>query len=113
MYFIYDRCRSRASDCVPEEGKHMASYAPDHALILAALKMLRSPLKGVDSLNKSVGESRSIRRRAISISLYTSADLSPLYESTCSKGTRPKFVFIGTHKDLEQECPDENREEKN
>ena len=34
-------------------------------------------------------------------------------QSTCSKGTCPKLVFIGTHKDLEQECPDENREEKN
>ena len=34
-------------------------------------------------------------------------------QSTCSKGSCPKLVFIGTHKDLEQECPDENREEKN
>ena len=34
-------------------------------------------------------------------------------QSTCSEGTCPKLVFIGTHKDLEQECPDENREEKN
>ena len=34
-------------------------------------------------------------------------------QSTCSEGTCPKLVFIGTHKDLEQECPDEDREEKN
>jgi hypothetical protein len=34
-------------------------------------------------------------------------------QSTCSKGTCPKLVFIATHKDLEQECLDENREEKN
>ena len=34
-------------------------------------------------------------------------------QSTCSRGTCPKLVFIGTHKDREQECLDENREEKN
>ena len=34
-------------------------------------------------------------------------------QSTCSQGTCPKLVFIGTHKDREQECLDENRKEKN
>ena len=34
-------------------------------------------------------------------------------QSTCSQDKRPKLVFIGTHKDREQECLDENREEKN
>ena len=34
-------------------------------------------------------------------------------QSTCSRGTCPKLVFIGTHKDREQECSGENREEKN
>jgi hypothetical protein len=34
-------------------------------------------------------------------------------QSTCSEGTCPKLVFIGTHKDLEQECLDESRKEKN
>ena len=34
-------------------------------------------------------------------------------QSTCSRDTCPKLVFIGTHKDHERECLDENREEKN
>ena len=34
-------------------------------------------------------------------------------QSTCSRDTCPKLVFIGTHKDREQECSDEKREEKN
>ena len=34
-------------------------------------------------------------------------------QSTCSQGTCPKLVFIGTHKDRELECLDENVEEKN
>jgi hypothetical protein len=34
-------------------------------------------------------------------------------QSTCSLDTCPKLVFIGTHKDCEQECLDESREEKN
>ena len=34
-------------------------------------------------------------------------------QSTCSQDTCPKLVFIGTHKDCEKECLDENREEKN
>ena len=34
-------------------------------------------------------------------------------QSTCSRDTCPKLVFIGTHKDREQECLDENREDKN
>ena len=33
-------------------------------------------------------------------------------QSTCSRDTCPKLVFIGTHKDCEQECLNENREEK-
>ena len=34
-------------------------------------------------------------------------------QSTCSQGTCPKLVFIGTHKDCEKQCVDENREAKN
>ena len=34
-------------------------------------------------------------------------------QSTCSRDTCPKLVFIGTHKDCEQECKDENIKEKN
>ena len=34
-------------------------------------------------------------------------------QSTCSRDTCPKLVFIGTHKDCEQEYLDENRKEKN
>ena len=34
--------------------------------------------------------------------------------STCDKNTRPRILFIGTHKDIEQECkPKEDRKEKN
>ena len=33
--------------------------------------------------------------------------------STCKPGTCPKIVFVGTHKDLEQECLHEDRKEKN
>ena len=34
-------------------------------------------------------------------------------QSTCSRDTCPKLVFIGTHKDCVQECLDENIKEKN
>ena len=34
-------------------------------------------------------------------------------QSTCSRDTCPKLVFIGTHKDCEEQCLDESREEKN
>ena len=34
-------------------------------------------------------------------------------QSTCSQEKRPKLVFIGTHKDKEQECKKESRREKN
>ena len=34
-------------------------------------------------------------------------------QSTCSRDTCPKLVFIGTHKDCQQECKDENIKEKN
>ena len=34
--------------------------------------------------------------------------------STCDKNTRPRILFIGTHKDVEHECkPKEDRKEKN
>ena len=33
-------------------------------------------------------------------------------QSTCDKDTCPKVVFVGTHKDLEHKCKQENREEK-
>ena len=33
-------------------------------------------------------------------------------QSTCESGKCPKIAFIGTHKDLEHECKDENRAEK-
>ena len=33
-------------------------------------------------------------------------------QSTCSRDTCPKLVFIGTHKDCQQECKDENIREK-
>ena len=32
--------------------------------------------------------------------------------STCDRDTCPKIAFVGTHKDLEHECPQENREMK-
>ena len=34
-------------------------------------------------------------------------------QSTCDPDACPKIVFVGTHKDLEHECPDEDRKEKN
>ena len=34
-------------------------------------------------------------------------------QSTCDPDTCPKIVFVGTHKDLEHECPHEDRKEKN
>ena len=34
-------------------------------------------------------------------------------QSTCEPDACPKIVFVGTHKDLEHECPDEDRKEKN
>ena len=34
-------------------------------------------------------------------------------QSTCSRDTCPKLIFVGTHKDREHECLNENREEKN
>ena len=34
-------------------------------------------------------------------------------QSTCSRDTCPKLVFIGTHKDCQQECKDENIKENN
>ena len=34
-------------------------------------------------------------------------------QSTCERGKCPKIAFIGTHKDLEHECPSEDRKEKN
>ena len=34
-------------------------------------------------------------------------------QSTCDPDTCPKIVFVGTHKDLEHECPQEDRKEKN
>ena len=33
-------------------------------------------------------------------------------QSTCDRDTCPKIAFVGTHKDLEHECPQENREMK-
>ena len=33
-------------------------------------------------------------------------------QSTCNRDTCPKLVFIGTHKDCEQDCLNENKEEK-
>ena len=30
-------------------------------------------------------------------------------QSTCEHDTRPKIAFVGTHKDLEFECPQEKR----
>ena len=33
-------------------------------------------------------------------------------KSTCKHGTCPMIAFIGTHKDVEDECPDEDREAK-
>ena len=33
-------------------------------------------------------------------------------QSTCESGKCPKIAFIGTHKDLEHQCKDENRAEK-
>ena len=33
--------------------------------------------------------------------------------STCEHDTCPKIAFVGTHKDLEHDCPQENREIKN
>ena len=34
-------------------------------------------------------------------------------QSTCEPDACPKIVFVGTHKDLEHQCPDEDRKEKN
>ena len=34
-------------------------------------------------------------------------------QSTCERGKCPKIAFIGTHKDLEHECPSEDRKKKN
>ena len=34
-------------------------------------------------------------------------------QSTCERGKCPKIAVIGTHKDLEHECPSEDRKEKN
>ena len=34
-------------------------------------------------------------------------------QSTCERGKCPKIAFIGTHRDLEHECPSEDRKEKN
>ena len=34
-------------------------------------------------------------------------------QSTCERGKCPKIAFIGTHKDLEKDCPSEDRKEKN
>ena len=34
-------------------------------------------------------------------------------QSTCEHDTYPKIAFVGTHKDLEHKCPQENREIKN
>lgn len=34
-------------------------------------------------------------------------------QSTCERGKSPKVAFIGTHRDLEHECPSEDRKEKN
>ena len=33
-------------------------------------------------------------------------------QSTCDRNTCPKIAFVGTHKDLEHECPQEDREMK-
>ena len=45
--------------------------------------------------------------------LQTFTHCMRVLQSTCSRETCPKLVFIGTHKDCEQECSGENREEKN
>ena len=34
-------------------------------------------------------------------------------QSTCERGKCPKIAFIGTHRDLEKDCPSEDRKEKN
>ena len=45
--------------------------------------------------------------------LQISSNCMKVVQSSCEKGKRPTLVFIGTHADLEHECKEEKREEKN
>ena len=45
--------------------------------------------------------------------LQISSNCIKVVQSTCEKDKRPALVFIGTHADLEHECKEEKREEKN
>ena len=45
--------------------------------------------------------------------LQISSNCVKVVQSTCEKGKRPMLVFIGTHADLEHECKEEKREDKN
>ena len=45
--------------------------------------------------------------------LQTICHCMRVLQSTCDQDTCPKVVFVGTHKDREQECKKENRQEKN
>ena len=45
--------------------------------------------------------------------LQISSNCIKVVQSTCEKDKRPALVFIGTHADLEHECKEEKREDKN
>ena len=45
--------------------------------------------------------------------LQISSNCIKVVQSTCEKDERPRLVFIGTHADLEHECKEEKREDKN
>ena len=45
--------------------------------------------------------------------LQISSNCIKVVQSTCEKDKRPTLVFVGTHADLEHECKEEKREDKN
>ena len=45
--------------------------------------------------------------------LQISSNCIKVVQSTCEKDKRPMLVFIGTHADLEHDCKEEKREDKN